>query len=907
MGRVVVLRIQSGTPENGFPVSLQIWRNDGVPNTIDGTLPALSNLIGIYQSWFQEYKNLIDYPLNSGITIDETIPTHNATSSNVDGCSEFSRKLRKHIRNQLEIHSDLGWRRIRDRMLVELSNTSDEIRVVIQADDPQLWKLPWHEWDLLQIDSVRTNGVEVAFSNLHDSASHSNPVTPRGKVKILALVDNIPSLQETVKTTIESLSEVIPKYPSNLNELLSQLREGCEILVFAGHGYTGGDGIGRIIYGNSQITVDCFAEALKEAVSKGLKLLFLCCCDNLGLVQNLKDAGVNIPVIIAMREEISIEAAQELFTNFFQKYAQQRQPFYKSFRRAREKLEKWENRLPGTKRIPMIYQTLSVTPPTWEELIASGPEPLPEPVVPLIIEESEPVINPLSRFIRSFRRFVQPRPVIKFLLLMLVGLGIALIIWILSILSSSPKLALCPTGLPQNISYGDKILNENNTKLDAAKRGTQKLQQACTKFGNGRDKNAVAAAIPLFEQAVNDLTTAHKQNTKDAEILTYKNNAEVYLKYAEDISQSTPKLDRPKILAVAIPVNPRNSPLPGEIKQSANVINLGVAIAHKEFNQTQKNNQRFIVLIGDDNSEMSTAQPIIESLKKVQPEIVGVVGHASSGLTSNASKFYNQEKLVLISPSSTAVNIRPHGVKPVDNYIFRICPTNKSIAKKIAEYIINNNVAYNKKKKVIIGYVNDPYVNSLKTEVARLLKKQTNVEDLNLDTDNIQTHLKDAVALVLIPNLGRRESILNWFYTANNYSYQLPVIGSDSMYSESIINTSNGKPCPEGLMLVAPAYNNKVNGILNNQYATIEDWRLPYSYDAAVALFTAANQQSSPQSSQIKNYLLNNLNITGATGQIQFDDKGDRMQDNNSDNIELFRVVKNGKECTFKPVVNTGG
>ncbi|WP_169155131.1 CHAT domain-containing protein [Brasilonema bromeliae] len=644
---------------------------------IDATLPALLDLIGIYQSWYQEYRNLIINPLNPEIIIDETIPTQTSTSG-VDACRIFSRLLRDGIRDRLGNSENPGWARIRERVLEQLFNVSDEIRIVIQADDSQLWKLPWHEWDLLQRDSVRTNGVEVAFSNLHDSASPSNPVTPQGWVKILALVENIPGLQQTVQTTIRSLPEVIPEYPSNLDALQSQLRQGCEILVFAGHGYTGGDGIGRIIYGNSQITVDCFAEALKEAVSKGLKLLFLCCCDNLGLVKDLKDAGVNIPVIIAMREEISVEAAQEFFANFFQEYAQQKQPLYKSFRRARVALENWEERLPGTKRIPIIYQTLSVTPPTWEELIASGPEPqLPEPVVSPPIELPEPVINPLLRFIRSFRRFVQRRFVRKFLLLMLVGLGIAFIIWRIPILSPPPEVALCPTGLPDNISYGDKILNENDRNLDPAQSGTKKLQEACTKFGNGQDKNAVAAAIPLFEQAVKDLTTAHKQNTKNAEILTYKNNAEVYLKYAEDISQSTPKLDRPKILAVAIPVNPRNSPLPGEIKQSANVINLGVAIAQKEFNQTQKNNQKFLVLIADDNSEMSTAKPIIESFKKVQHEIVGVVGHASSGLTLNASRFYNQKKIVLISPTSTAEDIRPKDVKPIDNYIFRVCPTNK--------------------------------------------------------------------------------------------------------------------------------------------------------------------------------------------------------------------------------------
>jgi hypothetical protein len=206
------------------------------------------------------------------------------------------------------------------------------------------------------------------------------------------------------------------------------------------------------------------------------------------------------------------------------------------------------------------------------------------------------------------------------------------------------------------------------------------LQEACTKFGNGQDKNAVAAGIPLLNQAVNNLTTAHEQNTNNAEILTYKNNAEVYRDYAIEISQSTQKPNRPKILAVAIPVNPRNSSLKEEIKESADGINLGVAIAQKEFNQ--KNNHKFIVFIADDKNDTNTAEPIINSLKKVQPEIVGVVGHAFSSLTINAVNFYNKNKLVLISPTSTAVNIRPGNLTDGEIIYSEFAPLINQLPKK---------------------------------------------------------------------------------------------------------------------------------------------------------------------------------------------------------------------------------
>ncbi|WP_169266388.1 MULTISPECIES: hypothetical protein [Brasilonema] len=45
---------------------------------------------------------------------------------------------------------------------------------------------------------------------------------------------------------------------------------------------------------------------------------------------------------------------------------------------------------------------------------------------------------------------------------------------------------------------------------------------------------------------------------------------------------------------------------------------------------------------------------------------------------------------------------------------------------------------------------------------------------------------------------------------------------------------------------------------------------------------------------------MKNLNIKGYTGQIKFDSNGDRMQPNNSDDIELFRVEKNGNQCSFQ-------
>lgn len=917
-GRVIVLSIKPS--EGEFTISLLVLdRGFLIDNARVGKLNTLTDLFDIYQGWHELYVGLIGYPLSGGIALDESIATHEGNTSGVDACRRLSKQLGQGMRNMLSNHQDPGWKDIREQVLKQLhNNESDEIRVVIQTDDPQVWKLPWHECDLLQDDYVRRRGVEVAFSALHHSKSYSNPVTPRGRVKIVALVDNIPNFQQednipnlkqTVQTTIQSLPNVIPEYPDNLNQLLFELKRGCDIVVFAGHGATRSDGSGWIIYGNSQIPVESFADALRDAVSKGLKLLFLCCCDNLGLVKDLKDAGVNIPAIVAMRAEISVLAAQEFFANFFQNYAQEKQPLYQSFRQAREALQNWEQQLPGTRRIPMLYQIISVTPPSWQELIESGldvPPPPPPPPPPQPPQPDPPPRRRESVFQQCMSlvsQFVQRR-LVRLLMGMLVGFVVYLAIWYL-FNPPSPEVALCPSGLPANVSFGDKLLNnsDNNPAVDTkAQTGIKNLKDACTKFGNGSDENTVAAAVSLFKQAANDLTAAHEKNTKNAEILTYKNNAEVYLKYAKAArAQPDQKLVRPNIIAVAIPLNPDGNRK--EINNQANEINLGVAIAQQELNNSlnQKNKQELIVLIVDDKNQRSTVEPLINNLKKVKLGILGVVGHALSELTLKVSDLYNDNKLVLISPTSTAVDIRP--VNSIDsNYIFRVCPTDKSTAKTISDYI---NTKISKVGTVIVPYVDDEYGRSLSKKVHGFLSPKWTVNLIRINSHINNIMLKDAVALVLIPNAATRESALNWFDAANKHS--LSVIAGDSMYSGATIDTSTGGSCPEGLVVAAPAYNSdfvkKVDDVLKNKYGEIygkiESWRVPYSYSAAFALIEASTQAQSPlNSSKIRDYLLHTPNITdAATGLIKFDQIGDRVEQD----IQLFHVVKNGNQCTFQP------
>ncbi|MBR8839922.1 MAG: ABC transporter substrate-binding protein [Stigonema ocellatum SAG 48.90 = DSM 106950] len=868
MGKVVVLNIESGSIDGGFTVSLQVFRDQGLPivTGIPGTLPALSDLFAIYNCWYQEYQRLLDIRLGP-ITIDPTVPSNEAITIGLDACLELSRQLRKCMRKTLTNHQDPGWVEIRNRVFRELVNTADEIRVVIQADDPILWKLPWHEWDVLQ----ERNDVEVAFSHLH-SPAFPTPVIHQGDVRIVALVSDIPSLEQTVHQTIQNLQPLAPpKYPTSLDLLLQQLRHGCEVFIFAGHGTTGNNGIGRIIYGNSQITVDSFTAALRTATAQGLQLVFLCCCDGLGLVTDLKEAGVNVPVIIAMREEISVEAAQQFFKDFFHNYATLQQPLYKSFRQARERLENLEHRLPGTIHIPLIYQNISVKPPSWQELTTELPPPPPRP----------PAIS-LER---------------RFLILMLLGFLVALIIYIIKyfvpsppvFVPSPPAIALCSSVLPENVSFGDKLLNNKNTPVAAQVRSQNFLQEACRKFQTGD----VNGALALFDDAYDYWKDAYQNNQGDGELFIYWNNAQLFKKiarYALPNANQINTLHQPNIIAVAIPIAPDNQ----VIQESANEIALGVAMAQKEFNQN--NDPGLIVLIADDKNNNLTVKPIVDALKSQTPDILGVVGHFFSSLISSEGHYYNQKKLVLISPTATAVTIRPSN-SPSDNYIFRVAPTDIATSETITAFIKQKATPGN----VVIIHAKDTYGESLSQAVEQRLPKSQGWQISSFTEDDRRIKNVNTQIVVLIPNGGSRTSALRDAEQALQEGKT--VVAGDSLFNGKTVDTTLGKRCLNGLFVAAPGYNlqfrNKFNNSLTNN-SVFMGWRVPYAYDATLALLNA--KPSSNTSNQVKENL-KNLSFSSFTGNIEFNPNGDRVATSIMKS-QLFKVEeRKGAQCAFEPQI----
>ena len=147
----------------------------------------------------------------------------------------------------------------------------------------------------------------------------------------------------------------------------------------------------------------------------------------------------------------------------------------------------------------------------------------------------------------------------------------------------------------------------------------------------------------------------------DSEALIYLNNARIGKNEAYSI-------------AVAVPI--------GTEKTTAQEIWRGVAQADEINQQGGINNVPLQVVIVNDDNNPQTAAEVAKNLAK-NKDILGVVGHFSSGVTLATAPIYQQNELVAISPSSTYV-----AISNAENYIFRTVPSDRFTSSALARYFL---------------------------------------------------------------------------------------------------------------------------------------------------------------------------------------------------------------------------
>ncbi|MEG4507828.1 bifunctional serine/threonine-protein kinase/ABC transporter substrate-binding protein [Microcoleus sp. F6_B4] len=436
------------------------------------------------------------------------------------------------------------------------------------------------------------------------------------------------------------------------------------------------------------------------------------------------------------------------------------------------------------------------------------------------------------------------------------------------------------------------------------------------------------SASRLKERGVNDFFDSNYQSAfnllkhswneeerKDPETLIYMNNALLKAKKADYYT-----------LAVAVPISNSeggtvNSDLAREmlrgIAQAQTEVNLGL------FNSDRNNDfpgQGFLagkaikgkgirVIIADDANLKAEAKARASSLVK-PTEILGVVGHYTSEMTVNAVDTYDENHLVLISPGSTTEQLTEQRRK----FFFRTVPRHQITAENFKNYLIENagskNAAgfycpeiqatsslweeFRKQFRQAGG-------NILSITEFNLCKKNFNVELALQEIERTEktaivlstSHVPDAVknAMALIKANGDR----NWVVgTGGIYSQKTLETASQLPSFEKLVTSSSWHPLADPDPTFAENARKLWGGNVNHRSAL--------TYDAILTLITAIEMQQQPSREGMQHTIASqDFRATGATGTIEFDDKGDRK----NFRPELVHIVKCEKEkfgVTFVPV-----
>ncbi len=383
---------------------------------------------------------------------------------------------------------------------------------------------------------------------------------------------------------------------------------------------------------------------------------------------------------------------------------------------------------------------------------------------------------------------------------------------------------------------------------------------------------AQAIAQKNYPQAVSLLEESLATKRNDPEALIYLNNARIGDRQAHTI---------------AVP-----APIGTELTTAQEILR-GVAQAQNEVNQQGGiNGVSLKVLLTNDNNDAATATSVAKSLVK-NKNVLGVIGHFSSGVTLATAPIYQDAGLVAISPTSTSV-----AISEIGNYIFRTVPSDRFTSKTISRYALET---LNKNKIAVIYNSQSAYSKSLRdtftTDIVSdggEVVTEADLSENNFNSAEIleKAQSQDAEILAFLNDSKTADKAYLIMQLNNN---QLPMLGGDSLYKPQTLQNAGEKAL--SLVLGVPWH------ILSNANADFPDssrqlwggdvnWRTAMAYDALWAIATGLKNQPTRRGLQ-ETLSLSSFAFNGASGTVKFLVSGDRNAP-----VQLV-TVEPGKRSTY--------
>ncbi|MEM7553291.1 MAG: CHASE2 domain-containing protein [Cyanobacteria bacterium P01_A01_bin.84] len=367
MSATIILSLGQGDLYTGFPtVTVHLGTSDNFYKMkLIGSLPPALELAQIYQSWRSLYDAFYQRTRLSSrqILIDDDLEIEEAGITNFSE-ADFA-NLSSHVSSLINVWmSSVEFRNIEKQLRTQLEPDT-EIRFILETNDITMRRLPWHLWSFFNDYTL----AEVALSTQEYQKSNQFKVDKRtDKVKILAIFGESTGIDiNRDRSFLEKLSHkaeiefVVEPALTDLNEQL--WKQGWDILFFAGHTSGADNGL---VYINKTDTIALpqIKYALRQAISRGLKLAIFNSCDSLALAGQLQD--LQIPQVIVMREPVPDLVAQDFLKYFLAEFSQGKS-LYRSVRFARERLQVLEVNYPCATWLPVICQNPAEAAIVWTD------------------------------------------------------------------------------------------------------------------------------------------------------------------------------------------------------------------------------------------------------------------------------------------------------------------------------------------------------------------------------------------------------------------------------------------------------------------------------------------------------------------------------------------------------------
>ena len=297
---------------------------------------------------------------------------------------------------------------------------------------------------------------------------------------------------------------------------------------------------------------------------------------------------------------------------------------------------------------------------------------------------------------------------------------------------------------------------------------------------------------------------------------------------------------------------------------------------------------KFEMMSEDDQADPKMGPTVAQ--KMIDAKVAGVVGHLNSGVSIPASAVYNQAGVPMISGSATNPKLTEQGFKDV----FRTVGRDDQQGPAIAAYIANEL----KVKKVAIADDATAYGEGLANEVEKTLKAAGVQVVTREKTNDKATDFK----AILTKMKGKNPDAI--FYggmdaTGGPLLKQARELGIKAKFAfgdgacTAEMNKLAGGPAAEGMYcsqagIPTEMASKSFTEAFNKKYGEVKQYA-PFFYDGANVIIASMQKADSVDPAKYMPVMAK-ISYDGATGHIEFDDKGDRK----SAEMTIFQM-KDGK------------